>query len=116
MLGFDDTRLTWLHGDRFAFELCHFFTIGIKHLCAERKSTCFRILVLHLRLCVNHSLMVRDVEVGSIDIRARRAEVGIEGQCLVELIRDMQEYVLGDATVVGVEVTVVPLVTTVVLA
>ena len=63
---------------------------------------------------MNHSLVVRNVEVGRIDIGARGAEVGVERQRLVETARHVQPHVLRYAAIVGIEVLVVPLVAAVV--
>ena len=83
LLGFYCTRLAWLHGDRLTVKLCHLFAVGIEHLSTKGKGTGFRIFILHLRLSMNHGLMVWDVKVSGIDIRACRTEVGIEGQRLI---------------------------------
>ena len=115
--GLERHRLTW-------FDVCegwtlltgNHMTVGIGKHEYQCHIVSLCVLVPHLRLGVYHCLVVGDVEVGGIDIRTRRAEVGIERQRLVELSRDVQPHVLRDAAIVGVEVLVVPLVTAVVTA
>ena len=65
---------------------------------------------------MNGGLASRNVEVRGIDIGTRGAEVRVEGQRLIDLVRDMKVDVLGYAAVVGIEVAVVPLVAAVVYA
>ena len=116
LLHLDGARLARLHGDGRALKACYLRAVGIQHLGNERKGTRPRVLVSHLRLSMYHSLASSHVEVGGIDIRARRAKVGIERQCLVEFACYVKPYVFGNTAVVGIEVPVVPLVTAVVLA
>ena len=73
----------------------------------------FVVIVLHLTLHMDDGLASLYVEIGGVDIRARRAQTAVERQRLVELSREMQIDILGQAAVVGVEVLVVPLVTAV---
>ena len=65
---------------------------------------------------MNHRLASYDVVVGGIDICARRAQIGIERQRLIEFVCYMQINVLRNAAVVSIEVLVVPLITAVVTA
>ena len=60
--------------------------------------------------------VVGNIVVRGIDIGARRAKVGIEGQRLIEPVGDVEIRILRDASIVGVEVAVVPLVAAVVAA
>ena len=109
-------RLAGLQRDALAMEACHLAAVGIRHqrLVGEGAWPC--VVVSHLRLSMYHSLAGSNVEVSGIDIGSRRTEAGVEGQRLVEPVGQMQEDVLGNAAVVGVEVAVVPLVAAVVLS
>ena len=115
-LNFDDTCLAWLHGDSVAIEMSNLFTFCIKNFGEERKRTGLGILILYLRFCVNHCFMVGDVKIGGIDIGTCRTEIGIKWQGLIEFVCDMQIHILRDTTIVGIEVTVVPLIAAVMLA
>ena len=88
--------------------------VGIAH--AEHKGHAMRltVVVAHLRLHMDGGLMAGNVEVGGIDVGARRAEVGVERQRLIDLVRKVQVDVLGNAAIVGIEIAVVPLVAAVV--
>src|SRR5262249_952873 len=51
-----------------------------------------------------------DVEILCVCVDARRSEILIKRQCWIETIGDVEEDVLIDAAVVGVEISIVPLV------
>ena len=95
-LGLGDNGFSRLKGDPFvAVEACYLVPVGIFQYNSQEERPLAGVLVLYLAFHMNHSLVCRHVDVGGIDIRARRAEVGIEWQCLVELSGDMQPNVFG---------------------
>ena len=106
----DRAGLAWLHGDTLPVKVSHLTAIKVEHLGKEGERALLRVVVPHLRLGMYGGLAGRDVEVGGIDIRARSTKVAVERQRLIELVRDVQEHVLRQTAVVGVEVLVVPLV------
>ena len=111
LFGLGDNSFPWLQGESLAtIEPRHFVALGVLYHYGKKKRTLACVIISHLAFNVYHSLSGRDVEVGGIDICARGAEVGIERQCLVELVGDVQIDVLRYASIVGVEVAVVPLV------
>ena len=116
LLNFYGTCLASLYGGKGALKQGDLFAIHIKHLSHKGKLTGLAILVAHLRFGMNGGLVTRNIEIGSIDIGTCGAQVAIQRQGLVELIGNVQIHVLGYAAIVGIKVTVVPLVTTVVLA
>ena len=65
---------------------------------------------------MHHGLVILNIEIRRIDISTSSAEIAIERQRLVEFTRHMQPHILRDAAIVGIEVTVVPLVATLILA
>ena len=65
---------------------------------------------------MNYGFVTGNVKIRSIDIGACRAEVRINGQCLIELAGDVQPYVLRQTAIVGIEVAVVPLIAAIELA
>ena len=95
---------------------CHLSAVHVLHAYLQGEGTCRSLLVLYLRLCMDRCPMVGDVVVCSIDVGTRCAQVRIQGQGLIQLPRHVQIHVLRNATIVGVKVTVVPLVAAVVLA
>ena len=97
-------------------KLGHLVTSHVKHLGIKGKRTGLGILVAYLRFGMNGGLVTRNIEVGCIDIGTCCAQVAIQRQGLVKLTGHVQIHVLGYAAIVGIKVTVVPLVTTVVLA
>ena len=72
LLDMDVARLSGLHGDWVAAEACHLLTVGIYHLGLKRKSARFCVLVPYLTLGMDDGLVGGDIEVGSIDVGARR--------------------------------------------
>ena len=116
LLYFYCTCFAWLYGGKGALKQGDLFAIHIKHLGKEGKLTGLTILVAHLRFSMNGGLVTWNVEIGSIDIGTCGAQIAIQRQGLVKLVGNVQEHVLGYAAIVGIKVTVVPLVTTVVLA
>ena len=56
-----------------------------------------------------NSLPSPHVVILGIDVSTRSSESGIEWECLIEAVCHVQLHVLGQSTVVGVEVLVVPL-------
>ena len=113
LLSRDRTCFARLHGHRLTVETSHLTSVCIHHPHGKSKSSRRYILVLHLALCMNHSLMSCHIYIRSVDVGSRGAEVRIKWQCLVEFARDMQPHVFGQTAVVGIEVIVVPLITTV---
>ena len=97
-------------------ELRHLAAVGIQHLGTESKRARHGVFVLHLRFGVNHGLLAGDVEVGGIDVRSRRTQIRKQRQCLIQAVCHVQKHVFRNAAIVGIEVTVVPLVAAVVLS
>ena len=93
-----------------AAEACHLTAVEVLHYGLQGEGVGHGVLVLHLALGVDGSLVPGNVEAGGVDVCSRRAEVGVEGQRLVELVGNVQIDILGQSAVVGVEVSVVPLV------
>ena len=93
----------------------HLLSLGILHDSLQHEAALPAVLVSHLRLNMYRGLATRNVEIGGIDIRTRRTQIGIEGQRLVQLIGDVQEHILGNTAIVGIEVAVVPLIAAVML-
>ena len=72
LLDMDVARLSGLHGDWVAAEACHLLTVGIKHCGAEGECAWLCVLVPYLTLGMDDGLVGGDIEVGSIDVGARR--------------------------------------------
>ena len=110
-------RLSWFEMGVVLTLLAGYQTsVGISQRKHQRYVMGLRVFVPDLRLCVDHGLAAGYVEVRRIDICARCPKIRIQGKRLIELIRHVQPYVLGDAAIVGIEVAIVPLVSAVVLA
>ena len=116
VLNFYGACFARLHGDALAIKAGHLFSVHIKQLGIEGKRAGLGVVVANLRFGMNGSLVLVNVEIGSIDVGTSGAEMAIQGQGLLQLIGNMQEHVLGYAAIVGVEVAVVPLISTIVLA
>ena len=112
----DDACLARLQGDALAWDDGRQIMVGINDMGKQAETSGLAVLIAHLRLDMHHGLVVLDIEIGSIDIGTSSAEVAIERQRLVEFTRHMQPDIFGDAAIVGIEVTVVPLVTALILA
>ena len=108
--GLDNTRFPWLQGyESVTIETSYLITISIFYYDRQEESALFCVVVLHLTLHMNDSLVVSYVEVGGIDIGSRSAEVGIKRKCLIEQSGRVEPNILRNAAVVGVKVLVVPL-------
>ena len=108
--GLDNTRFPWLQGyESVTIETSYLITISIIYYNRQEESALFCVVVLHLTLHMNGSLVVSYVEVGGIDIGSRGAEVGIKRKCLIEQSGSVEPHILWNAAVVGVKVLVVPL-------
>ena len=77
-LNADGACFTRFQRDRLARNDGRYIVIGIRHACEEPERVCFVIFVPHLRLHVYRCLSVGNVEVGGIDVGARRAQVRVE--------------------------------------
>ena len=88
----------------------NFLAVGIQYLGEEAEGAGLRVLILHLRLGVHRHLLACNIIISTINIGTCCLEIVVEWQGLVELVGDVEEHVLRDAAVVGVEVLVVPLV------
>ena len=111
----DDARLARLQSDTFTRDNGREVVVCIDNLSKEPERTRFTVLIPDLRLDMNRSFVVGNVEIGGIDIGAGSTEIAVERQCLIELARHMQPYVLRDAAIVGIEIAIVPLVTALIL-
>ena len=117
LLGFGNHGFPRLQGVHLvAVEACHLVALSILYHYGQEELPLSCVLVLYLRLHVYGGLSSLDVEVSGIDVCARCPKVGVEWESLVEFVCNMQKDILRNASVVGVEVAVVPLVTAVVLA
>ena len=103
-------HLSRLHRVTLAIQTGYFVPIDVEHLGKESERTLDGILIFHLRLDMNNSLVPGDVKVGGIDIGAGGAQVRIEWQRLVEFVGQMQIHILRQTAIVGIEVLVVPLI------
>ena len=68
------------------------------------------LLVAHLRFNVDPGAAPMYIEVAGPHIHPCGPKLRVERQCLVELARHMQPHALADATVVGIEIRVVPVI------
>ena len=89
MRGLDKHRLTRRQQFVSAIEAGNLLAIDIFHHHLQTEGVGPAVVILHLRLHTDHSLATRDVEVGGVDVDARRSEVRVERQRLVELARDV---------------------------
>ena len=68
LLDLHHTRLSRLHRHPFTIKKRHLSAVNIQHFGNESERTRYVILITNLRLCMDHRLVVGDVEVGGIDI------------------------------------------------
>ena len=100
---------TWLQGVSLAIKMAHFLAVSIQNLGEEAERARLGILISYLRFSIHRYLLSRNIIVAAIDIGTRGLEIIVERKGLVELIGDVEEHVLRNTAIVGIEVLVVPL-------
>ena len=97
-------------GDVGTFELSHLLAICILHNHLKCGGERFLAAVAHFCFRMDGCLACLHVDVLCIDVGSSSAEGGVEGQCLINGRHDVEIHILAQATIVDVEVLVVPLV------
>ena len=108
--GFHGSRLTGFQHCLAAMEGLHRLTVRIGQAHPVTEAACLATVVFHLGLGMYLRLAAFDVEVGGVDVYTGCFQVAVQRQSLIYLVRHIQKYVLGNTAIVGVEITVVPLI------
>ena len=99
----------WLQGISFAIKMAHFLAVSVQNLGEEAERARLGILIPYLRFCIYRYLLSRNIIVAAIDIDTCGLEIIVERKSLVELVGDVEEHILWNTAIVGIEVLVVPL-------
>ena len=101
---------TWLQGVSLAIKMAHFLAVSIQNLGEEAERARLGILISYLRFSIHRYLLSRNIIVGTIDVGTRGLEIIVKRKGLIELDGDVEEHILRNTAIVGIEVLVVPLV------
>ena len=94
----------------FAIKMTHFLAVCIQNLGEEAERARLGILIPYLRFSVHRYLLTCNIIVTAIDIDTCGLEIIVERKSLVEFVGDVEEHILRNTAIVGIEVFVVPLI------
>ena len=99
----------WLQGISFAIKMAHFLAVSVQNLGEEAERARLGILIPYLRFCIHRYLLSCNIIVAAIDIDTCGLEIIVERKSLVKFVGDVEEHILWNTAIVGIEVLVVPL-------
>ena len=99
----------WLQGISFAIKMAHFLAVSVQNLGEEAERARLGILIPYLRFCIHRYLLSCNIIIAAIDIDTCGLEIIVERKSLVEFVGDVEEHILWNTAIVGIEVLVVPL-------
>ena len=89
--------------------MAHFLAVSVQNLGEEAERARLGILILYLRFSIYRYLLSCNIIVAAIDIGTRGLEIIVEWKGLIKLVGDVEEHILRNTAIVGIEVLVVPL-------